>query len=353
MGLMRRIADAADRVYSASDLSGVAARFNRRREGPMVALLASGTPAVAVITGLRRRWATDGDGAEATTLALRLEWESPGGMRAGGVAITGQGVRSPGLRLGARVPVRHDDEHVMIDHPLPAGTGVALMGSPPEPGVDDRVIDGRRIARWVPETATVDAVTRGTVPLLGMPADRWEITLRRVDGSLATCPPGDVPPYAQHHIAPGAEAPIVVDPDDPTAARIDWTRLALERAATAGDVDDPPPVGSIAASLVEAAPTRGPAVAASAGAGVDVASPASGTGDAVEGVTLETYARVQAALQTARVAPGDLDAFAAREFGTPLGRWEAIDAEWRRRMVADWRVGAAVGEAVENARRGR
>lgn len=349
MGLFRRLGRMADRVYDASDLSGLAARLNRRRGAPVEALLQSGTPAVAVITGIRR-FALPGDDP-AHAVALRLEWPGPAGQRVGGAVISGQGENSPALRLGARIPIRYDDEMVIPDRTWPPGTAFGPIDEPPDPGITDA--RGRRPKKRPDgpvQPAQVESFTRRRVPLVGLPADSWDIVLRLADGTTVTAGDGAVPAYARYLIAPAAQVPVVADPGDPGTAWIDWHRLAEEHAAQAGDVDDPPPAGSIAESLAAPAPTQvtGAAVAGS----IEDAVAAAGE-ETVEGVTLRTYAEIQAALETARVPPDRHDEFAAVNFGTPIGRWAVIDAAWRRRMMGDWRIGAAFGEAVEAAKRRR
>lgn len=349
MGFLRRIGRAADRVHDAADLSGVAARLNRRRDRPAEELRAAGQAATAVIAGIRRRTATDGDQGDVAT--LRLEWPTPAGPRVGAVALTGQGERSPGLRLGAQVPVRHDDDSVVPDCALPPGTGIRPVRQPPDPGIDDRWTEDRRLGAWAPDTATVESFTRRTVPLLGIPADSWDIALRRRDGSAVANADGGVPPYVRAYIAPGAEVPVVVDPDHAGRVQVNWPALAQARAGSAGHVDDEVPEGSIAASLRPG--TDEEVTSMSGPAADDAPAPVAGPGGDVDGVTLEIYARVQAALQTARVPPAGYDAYAAREFGTPAGGWAAVDAGWQRRIMSDWRVGAAYAEAVEAARKRR
>jgi len=71
--------------------------------------------------------------------------------------------------------------------------------------------------------------------------------------------------------------------------------------------------------------------------------------EAIEGVTLERWAQVEAALTVARVPPAEQDAVATRDHRVPAGRWSAIRDAWMVRQVADWRIGAAFGEAYAAA----
>ena len=54
---------------------------------------------------------------------------------------------------------------------------------------------------------------------------------------------------------------------------------------------------------------------------------------------------------TARVPPAGYDAYASEAHGVPPGRWTAIDQAWTARQRSDWKVGAAMGEAVAAARK--
>jgi hypothetical protein len=90
--------------------------------------------------------------------------------------------------------------------------------------------------------------------------------------------------------------------------------------------------------------------AASIGDGADV-TPTAESSEAIEGVTVERCAYVEAALSLAGIPPAQYDGYASENLGVPAGRWGAIRAEWEGRQRADWRVGAAYGEAYEAARK--
>ena len=83
------------------------------------------------------------------------------------------------------------------------------------------------------------------------------------------------------------------------------------------------------------------------------AEPAAPPGlDPIEGVSLETWAAVEIGVGRDRVPPAGYDAY-AQGHGVPAGRWAAVDAAWKARMTTDWRVGAAMGEALAAARKRR
>ncbi len=130
--------------------------------------------------------------------------------------------------------------------------------------------------------------------------------------------------------------------------QVNWPLLAEERAG--GRWDDPVPEGSIAASLLSGA--EAPELMATMGGEID-STPAADEANAIEGVTLEMRAAVEAGLIHDRVPPDGYDAYATEHFGVPAGRWTAIAAAWRARQRLDWKVGAAFGEAFETAEKAR
>jgi hypothetical protein len=68
----------------------------------------------------------------------------------------------------------------------------------------------------------------------------------------------------------------------------------------------------------------------------------------IEGVDLNLWAHVAANLVKQRIAPNAHDQFAQSQ-GAPAGRWAEIDRAWNQRMMSDWKLGAAYGEAYEQA----
>jgi hypothetical protein len=178
-----------------------------------------------------------------------------------------------------------------------------------------------------------------------VPTDNFDVVF--VTGATtATASRSEVLSYVRWFVHPGAEVPVVIDPSDATSAQLDWITLAQERAG--GRWDDAPPEGSIAAvarARASAEPT----------AGVDDGpldlTPSAASSEAIEGVTLDQWALVQAALVRDRVAPARHDDYASEHYGVAPGRWTAIVDQWNQRMRSDWRVGTAFGEAYERAQR--
>jgi len=348
MGLFKKLLSGADKVYDAkTDLEH--AIFRDRRFDRAEQLAAGGDPGTAVITGIKRRFNDD-----TTATDVRLEWFAPE-PRVGAIHY---GSAMPMLiRLGSTLAIKTDGDAVVIDPeamaeaPDPPRDAGRRSRTVPDQGIDDKALDMSvlsRIKKWTPQDATVESFER--VSLLGMPTENWTIVVSTADGTRATVTRDQVPAYARWFVAPGAVVPAVFDPKDPGRAQINWPELA-ERAAVAGGVwQEQPPAGSIAAGLVSRDAQIVEAPVAAMGGPIDL-TPSAESATAIEGITIERCAYVDAALIKARVSPQDYDTYAATELEVPAGRWTAIRAQWQARQLSDWKVGAAYGAAFEAARK--
>lgn len=351
MGLLGKIVDGINRADSAKTSAEIWI-FHDRRYSRAEKLAAEGVTNEAVITGIKGRHQDD-----RTDYTLRLEWFDPS-PRVGAVHYGGD--IPVALRLGSTVRVATDGDKVAID----PGPMQGVKGAPqdagatsrkvPEQGIDDKAFNSSVIKRWrnwPAETATVESLE--VVTVLGMTSENWHITVRRTDGSTALVKRDFVPPYARWYVAPGAEVPIVVDPKDPGRAQIVYPQLAIDRSGAGGSWSDQAPAGSIAEHRIARTPDPediSDVHSMAAPEPVDL-TPSSDSVDAIEGVTLERWAEIEAALQVGRVPPAEYDAWATEQFGVPAGRWTAIQQQWQSRTTTDWRVGAAFGEAFEQARK--
>ena len=308
-------------------------------------VMAAGTAIEGRITGIQGRL----DDSE-TDLRYRVEWSDPE-PRAAGVRYG----TSPqaALRLGSTVPLRVDGDRAVVDAAATAGAPVPVAGpgrmtrGVPDAGVIDSSLNSMvlsRLKKWPADTGTVVSLSRNEVA--GMRTQNWDITVSRSDGTQALVKRDFVPAYVRFLVHPGATLPLVVDPKDPGRAQVDWPGLAL--ANSGGSWRDHPPEGSVAA--LDLMPPQEVEVSRTAGDPVDLTVPAESAAT-VEGVSLEQWALVEAALIKDRVPPGQYDAYATERYGVPAGRWTAVRQQWERRRDADWRVGAAFGEAFEVARK--
>ena len=350
MGIFDRIIGAVNRAGEAKEEAEQRV-FGDRRFQQAERLAESGTRTEAVITGIRLRL-----NDTLTDVTLRLTWFD-GAPRHAAIAL-GTG-RLSGLRLGSTVAIRQDGDAAVLDWSAmaptwcsPAEPGQRRDRKAPDEGIDDRALD-MRVLKRLREPDRVRGVISGLsrVTVFGLPSENWDIEIRLPDGSARRSPKDAVPFYAHWFAAPGAEVPVALSGD--SGAQIDWPALAEERAARGGLWTDRPPDGSIAALLLAGAASGSPATGATAAAANPahpiVASPPA-TGPAQD-VSLQQWAAVTAALMTAGVPPTQYDAFATAEFGLAEGAFTAADAEWQSRMRSDWQVGAALGQAIEDARK--
>ena len=223
-------------------------------------LASAGAAANGRIVGIRRELA---DTIEQQVYAIEvdgLDGPSRFGVQVGDAAQ----IR---LRLGLPVLVRTDDKRAVLDlasmfgaWEVPGGDAIQrIRRKAPGDGIDDGALDARvqrRLKRWTPATAVIASID--PVTMLGMATENWDVRVTLADGTTSLSKKDQVPTYAAWWARPGAEVPVVVDPEDPSACAIDWPAVAAHAPPAA--IDEDPPEGSIAA-LVEArraAPPTGP-----------------------------------------------------------------------------------------------
>ncbi|MEP7020045.1 MAG: hypothetical protein ABI808_05305 [Pseudonocardiales bacterium] len=349
MGILDKLIGGLNRVDQAVDNTEFRI-FRDRRFEQADRLASEGVHNEGVLTGIMQRY------NETTETALRVSWFAPE-LRHAGISI-GTGVdRISGLRLGTTLALSVDGDRAALNwdtmarawHVTAAVTQRAWRNVPDE-GVDDTAVDMRVLSRWKKwprQRGTVESFERRQA--FGQSTQNWDIDIRCTDGSTRTVHKDEVPFYVHWFIAPGADVPIVVDPKDPTRAQIDYPVLAEQRAPAGGRWQEPPPPGSMAEQVLNAVAPVSQAARFNT-APMDLTPPPGGLAP-IEGVDLQRWALVTASLMTARVKPAEYDAHAAATFGVPAGRWTAIDRQWSARPAQDWKVGAAMGEAVEAARR--
>jgi hypothetical protein len=346
VGLLDKFIRGANKVEEvASDAED--AVFHSHKYDAAAKLAERGAPGTAIVTGIRGRFNDD-----TTQMVFRLEWND-GAVHEGAVEYFNP---PASLRLGSEVMIRTDGGAVVLD-PDAMSSGVAAPRDPgtkkrgaPDRGINDKALDMRvlsHLKKWTPERAVIASWEATTV--MGMATENWNIVVTREDGSTASTSKDNVPNYARWFAYPGLDVPIVVDPGKPDHMQVDWPGVAEEQAG--GTWSDTPPPGSIAESRLTPASAAAPtAMATEFDEPLDL-TPSAESADAIEGVTIETWAKVEATLTMNPIPPAEYDAFATEHFGVPAGRWTAIVAAWNQRMRTDWKVGAAFGEAYEAAQK--
>lgn len=321
-------------------------------------VLRGGEDGRATITGIRVS-RTEGDETEpAYTYALTVRPAGGGETFACGVRQRLTPHRERG-HVGAEVPVRIRGRKVVIDWETVVGNARAdvhvhgwKMDAPPSPGVEDRRrrgerkrIAGARAAQAVVLSAEQAESLLG--PLLNVDLD---VELRFADdGSVEQrrLERVDIPSYVRALVTPGLVLPAGVDRDG-RRVTIDWEAVACALAAGTASRVDP---GSLPA--VAQLPRTAPVIDRAAAAATAFVSGLAGAGTAdpaAPEISLDQYVAISVGLERDRVAPADHDAYAARH-GIPAGTWAAVHAGWQRRIMSDWQVGAAYGEAYAAARK--
>lgn len=343
MGMFDKLlkgADKVDDVKTALEYN----TFRDRRYDAAERLAAKGDPATAIVTGIRAR--SDDD---STDIAYRLEWND-GAAREGAVLFGGDAPMA--LRIGAEVLVRTDGGAVVLDPDAMAGAPSApndpgrKKRTVPDVGIDDKALDSRvlsHLKKWTPSRGTITSWER--TKMFGMLTENWNVVVTKADGGSASASRDNIPHYARWFAYPGSEVPITVDPKDPAKMQVNWPALAEERAG--GSWQDAPPEGSVAADLLASRNSPGESAMSVAdsdhdGDEIDL-TPSAASAEAIEGVTIEKWGLIEAALIQDRVAVSDYDSYATEKYGVPAGRWphrSSSSRNGRRARNPWWRARA-------------
>ena len=262
------------------------------------------------------------------------------------------------VRLGMVVTVRHLDGRAVIDWAATCGGkgyqgGGALLKSPPAEGIVDSTLGLDKVQRkGVAATVIVTgaAIRDAMLGLSQVLALDLAVTAEGVDGYDTQLTKVEVPHYASHLAEVGALLPAWVRPNRLDRVVIDWPAAAMASPgvgqASSAVLDG---LGNVFTGHQGDEPINAMQVA-------DDRPIAAGVGAGhvpIDGVDFDCWVAVEAGLIRDRVAPGDYDTY-AQGYGVAPGAWAGAVAGWQQRMMSDWRLGAAYGEAIESARkRGR
>ncbi len=271
------------------------------------------------------------------------------------VAGLRQRLRPEIVRLGMPVAVRHLDGKVLIDWPATCGgrpeLAWAALKNPPPPGILDHTIGvekARRkgaLARVTIERASIKDAVMGLAQVLVLDLtvrpeglEPYEVELKNVK----------VPHYATHLCQHGTVLPAWVRLDRLDRVTIDWPAAAM---AEPGVGQPPAEVLSGIGSVFQPAAGSAQSVAAVTD-DRPIAADVDPSHTPIGGVSFQTWIDVEAGLMRDRVRPSDYDDY-AQKHGVPAGAWAGAVAGWQARMMSDWRLGAAYGEAIAVARKRR
>ena len=258
------------------------------------------------------------------------------------------------IRLGMPVVVRHLDGNVVIDWPATCdgGPGIvwAATKNPPAPGIVDNSLGldkARRKGTGASATidrASVEDAFFGMAQMLQL-----DLTVRAegLEGYQVQAKKVKVPHYATHLCLEGTVLPVWVNPERLDRVTIDWPVAAM----TDPGIGKPP--AEVLAGVGNVFSGKGPATSVlNVADDRPLAADVSTSHTPINGVSFQTWVDVEAGLERDRVRPADYDGY-AQQHGVPAGAWAGAVAGWQKRMMTDWRLGAAYGEAYEAARKRR
>lgn len=223
---------------------------------------------------------------------------------------------------------------------------------PPALGIEDKVAGPPR--GWTSADAEIlDLGSRSG--MLGLTTIA-QAKVRFSDGSEGIVDKWVAPFYATHLGGVGTKLPALRHPRDTGKVRIDWPAAALANPG----IGLPPLASSVATS---------PESSRMTGAGEGATAPGFGKGGLLDRmqeklmatsaaaigadlsagpadedpVSWETFITVTVAIRDEPTTPSDE---VAQRHGLPAGEWAAANNRWMGRIMTDWKLGAAYGEAL-------
>lgn len=307
-----------------------------------------GEPAEGTIIGIRRSTVSENESTvEIVEYAVDLGGEV--------VGVRQQLSPRQDVRLGMPVTVGRIGKAAVIHWGAPA-EGRWKSVKPPAVGIEDSV-DGPPRGSWTRGEAEV--LDLGARPaMLGLTTVTQAKVLFRAGGEpVEAIVDKYAPPfYASHLGAVGTRLPALQHPRDPRKISIDWPAAAVAQpglgvspVAGASDMTSMP--GSLmGAGGEKVMPGFGKAglldrmqakVAAASGAAMGADMNAGPAAD--DPVSWETFLAASVAIRSEPATPADE---VAQRHGVPAGEWDAASKRWMGRIMTDWKLGAAYGQAM-------
>jgi hypothetical protein len=305
-----------------------------------------GTPAEGTIVGIRRFTVSEDE----STVELEEYAVDVGGEVLG---IRQRLAPLQDVRLGMPVTVHRQGKAAVIRWGAPAERRWKSVRAPAA-GIEDKVA-GPPGGGWARgEAEIVDLGSRSG--MLGLTTVA-QAKVRFSDGTEALVDKYAVPFYASHLGAVGDKVPALQHPRDPRKIRIDWPAAAVavsgvglaalgsgvtstgsEATSAMGAGTGPALPGFGKAGLIDRMQAK-LAATTGAAAGFDMnAGPA-----AEDPVTWETFLAATVAIRDDPTTPADE---VAQRHGVPAGEWDAANRRWMGRIMSDWKLGAAYGQAM-------
>jgi hypothetical protein len=313
-----------------------------------------GTPAPGTLIGIMHRVVSDDDSSyEIEEYAVDLGGEI--------VGVRQKLTQLDEVRLGMPVTVHRDGKAVVIRRGTPNDTRWKTV-TPPGAGIDDRSSGGPGNG-W----------TRGRAEILEIGARSAMLGLTTVEQAkvrFTGTGPAAVEPiealvdkyyppfYASHLGAVGTTVLAAQHPRDARKIAIDWPASAVaepgvgvaplpDRTATAsasglqmgvgGGIGHTQPGFGRKGFLDRLQDKAMAASAAAMGAATEATPPTD------DPVPWETFLAVSVAIKN---EPGTKPDEIAQRHGIPAGEWAAVNTRWMARIMTDWQLGAAFGQAL-------
>jgi hypothetical protein len=305
----------------------------------------SGAPAEGKIVGIRRSQISEDE----STIEIEDYAIDVGGELVG---VRQKLIPREEVRLGMPVTVHRQGKAAVIRWGAPADNRWKAV-KPPAAGIEDKVAGPPRGGWAVGEVEILDLGSRSA--MLGL-STVSQAKVRFSDGTEALIDKYVAPFYASHLGAAGTKLPALQHPRDPRKIRIDWPAAAVANpgigvapilggiASTAGSSstmsagDSNPLPGFGKKGLIDRMQDK---LASSTGnmMGYDMnAGPA-----AEDPVSWETFIAATVAIRDDPTTPADE---VAQRHGIPAGEWAAVNKRWMGRIMSDWKLGAAYGQAL-------
>jgi hypothetical protein len=256
------------------------------------------------------------------------------------------------VRLGMPVTVHRDGKAAVIRWGAPVESRWKSVKAPAA-GIEDKV-DGPPRGGWASGQAEiVDIGSRSA--MLGL-TTVTQAKVRFGDGTEALVDKYAAPFYASHLGGKGTKVPALQHPRDAHKVRIDWPAAAVAVpgvgvAPITGGIESTAGSGSVMSAGEPAIHTgfgkkglidrmQGKLAATTGNMmGYDMnAGPA-----AEDPVSWETFIAATVGIRDDPTTPADE---VAQRHGVPPGEWEAANKRWMGRIMSDWKLGAAYGQAL-------
>jgi hypothetical protein len=296
-----------------------------------------GAPAPGTLVGIRRSRTNSGEESDAPIEVVDFAVDLGGEV----IGVRQDLSRRDELRLGMPVTVHRDGKAAVIRWGGPSGTRWERV-TPPTAGIEDR-IDGPPNG-WVRGEAEILELGVRSAKLGLTSVSQAKVRFHGGVDAEALVDKYVAPFYASHLGAVGTRVAAQQHPRDARRIVIDWPAAAV---ADPGVGVAPLTVSAPAGHTQPGFGRKGfldrlqdQLQATTAGVMGAASGPTPPTDDPVP---WETYLAAAVAIKNEPGTPPDE---VAQRHGIPAGEWDAAHKRWMARVMKDWQLGAAYGQAM-------